>query len=51
MQRDKLQEDNTILLTNISTLFKTAQSELDRKAEEITKLRKQCAAIMCKIKT
>ena len=44
VQRDKLAEENAVLLTNISSLFKTAQMELDRKAKENAELRQKCAA-------
>ena len=44
LQRDKLAEDNAVLTTNISSLFKTARMEVDRKTKEIGELRQKCAS-------
>lgn len=41
-QRDKLAEENKVLLSNISILYKTAMAELDRKNATIKDLHAQC---------
>ena len=43
VQRDALSEDKTILVRNISCLFKTAQMEVERKDNEIRMLRNKLA--------
>lgn len=40
MQRDELQAERTILVRNMSCIFKTAQLELQRKDEQLRELRR-----------
>ena len=40
-QRDSLAQENTVLKTNISSLFRTAQLEMQRKQAEIAELRRR----------
>ena len=40
-QRDSLTQENAVLRTNISSLFRTAQLEIERKTAEIAGLRRR----------
>ena len=40
MQRDELQAERTVLVRNMSCIFKTAQLELQRKDEQLRELRR-----------
>jgi hypothetical protein len=40
-QRDSLAQENAVLRTNISSLFRTAQLEMQRKTAEIAELRRR----------
>ena len=39
LQRNELRRENAVLIRNISCIFKTARMELDRKDQELHKLR------------
>ena len=39
LQRNELRGENAVLIRNISCIFKTARMELDRKDQELHKLR------------